>query len=66
MGIYKYRETIDGVTFAAEVVPVGRKRFAFLMQATGTRLNGVENPVPVRLSIGDDNGNTTVRAQFVH
>jgi len=61
-GSYKFEGTIDGLAVEIYIAPVGTNRYTFTAEGSGASLTGTVNPVSVALTIGDDNGTTTVRA----
>jgi len=63
-GQFTFEGTIDGVALQIRIAPVSRTQFRFQAEGTGADLSGVENPVTVTLTIGDDSGTTIVTAQI--
>jgi hypothetical protein len=63
-GRFEFEGTINGVDLQAKITPVGRHGFKCKVEGEHADLTGIANPVTVTLTIGNDSGNTTVRAQF--
>ena len=63
-GPFKFRGVIDGVILKVLIEPTGTKRYAFLAKARDANLTGSVNPVTVTLTIGDDSGMTSVKADI--
>jgi hypothetical protein len=49
---------------AVGIEPTGAKRYAFHAVAHDANLTRTANPVPVTLTIGDDSGTTSVKANI--
>lgn len=63
-GRFKFEGYLNNVALEAQIRPLDNNRFEFKAEASGVNLIGTPNPVPVRLIIGDDGGNTTSTADF--
>jgi uncharacterized repeat protein (TIGR03803 family) len=63
-GPFEFHGTIDGVNLHVEIRPTGAKRYAFEAEAWHASLTGTTNPVPVTLTIGDDSGTTSIKANI--
>ena len=61
---FVYSGTINGTRLAVTISPVSGKTYSISATASAANLVGIQNPVPVSLSIGDDAGTTSVRARF--
>ncbi len=59
-GTFEFLGTIDGVTLAITIEPLGHNRFRIIAGGEGVDLAGLANPVTVVLTIGNDGGTTTV------
>jgi hypothetical protein len=55
---------INGVPLHVVTEPTGTKRYAFDAAAQNANLTGTVNPVPVTLTIGDDGGTVSVKADI--
>lgn len=63
-GRFKFEGTINGVALEAVIRPLGGNQFEFKAEGTGATNLPTQNPVTVKLTIGDDDGSTTVEAEF--
>jgi len=63
-GTFEFKGFINGMDLKVVIHRVGGDRFLFTADGAGANLIGTMNPVTVELSIGDDDGSTTVTAQF--
>ncbi len=54
------------MSLEALIKPTGTLRYAFHAEATDANLTGTKNDVYVTLTIGDDSGATSVRADIDH
>jgi hypothetical protein len=63
-GFFTFHGVINGVRLEALIKRTGTLRYAFEAEARHANLAGTTNPVPVTLTIGDDSGTTTVKAEF--
>jgi 6-phosphogluconolactonase len=63
-GTFKFEGVISGVSLEVRIVPLGGNDFEFKAEAQGADLNGIVNPVSVKLAIGDNSGSATVIAEF--
>jgi hypothetical protein len=63
-GTFTFEGVVDGVTLEVKITPLGSDTFEFKAEGKGADLTGVENPVTVTLTIGDDRGTTTVFAEL--
>lgn len=61
-GAYAFAGRINNVLIEALIVPLGNNRFGFQAAAYGANLSGTTNPVTVGITIGNDNGTTSVNA----
>jgi hypothetical protein len=61
-GPFFFTGTINGVSLHAVIAPTGTKRFSFQAGAQNASLTGTVNPVPVTLTIGNNNGTASVSA----
>jgi hypothetical protein len=55
---------IDGVMLEVRIAPTGTKRYALKAEARNPNLTGTVNPVPVTLTIGNDSGTVSVKADI--
>jgi hypothetical protein len=60
--LFIYAGTINKVKMEVIITSLGSNRYAFQTAGTGVDFSGTTNPVKVDLSIGDDNGTTSVKA----
>jgi FG-GAP repeat len=58
-GTFEFLGTIDGVTLAIAIEPLGHNRFRVIAGGEGVNLTGLANSVTVVLTIGNDGGTTT-------
>jgi YVTN family beta-propeller protein len=65
-GFFTFRGVIDGVRLETVIKRTGTLRYTFEAEAKGADLTGTKNPVPVSLTIGDDSGTTSVKADIDH
>jgi hypothetical protein len=65
-GSFSFHGDIDGVKVEALINRTGTLRYAFDAEAKGANLTGTKNPVQVSLTIGDDSGTTSVKADIDH
>ena len=63
-GRFKFEGIINGVALEAVIAPLGGGTFAFKAEGRGADLTGTVNPVTIGLTIGDDDGATSVTAKF--
>ena len=63
LSFFVFAGQIDNVWIEALITPLGGNRFGLKALAYGAQLGNTNNPVPVELTIGDDNGTTTVNAR---
>jgi hypothetical protein len=64
-GPFEFHGTIDGVNLHVVIRPTGAKRYAFEAEARHhANVSGIMNPVPVTLTIGDDSGTTSIKADI--
>jgi hypothetical protein len=63
-GRFKFEGVINGVFLEAVIRPLNAGSFEFKAEGQGVDLTGTVNPVNVGLTIGNDNGTTTVTAEF--
>ena len=61
-GPFTFTGTINGVSLHAAIAPTGTKRFSFQAGEQNASLTGTVNPVPVTLTIGNNNGTASVSA----
>jgi uncharacterized repeat protein (TIGR03803 family) len=61
-GPFFFTGTINGVSLHAVIAPTGAKRFSFQAGAQNASFTGTVNPVPVTLTIGNNNGTASVSA----
>jgi hypothetical protein len=61
---FHFEGVIDGVKLEAEIDPTGANRYAFHAEAQHANLRGTKNPVTVALTIGDDTGTASVKADI--
>ncbi|MFO1370942.1 MAG: HYR domain-containing protein [Candidatus Competibacteraceae bacterium] len=64
-GVYAFAGKINNVAIEALIIPLGNNRFGFQAAAYGANLTGTRNPVTVRLTIGNDQGTTSVNAIII-
>ncbi len=62
-GPFYFNGVIDGVRLEVGIKPTGAKRYAFHANAHDAKLAGTVSPVMVTLTIGDDTGTTSVKAE---
>jgi hypothetical protein len=65
-GSFTFHGVIDGVRLKALIKRTGTLRYAFHAEGKGANLTGTKNPVTVMLTIGDDSGTTSVKAEISH
>ena len=65
-GPFYFAGVINRVPLHAVIAHTGAKRCAFDAPAQNANLTGTVNPVPVTLTIGDDSGTTSVKADIDH
>jgi YVTN family beta-propeller protein len=65
-GPFYFAGVINSVPLHAVIAPTGAKRYAFDAAAQNANLKGTKNPVTVMLTIGDDSGTTSVKADIDH
>jgi YVTN family beta-propeller protein len=65
-GGFSFHGVVDGVKLDALIKRTGTLRYAFDAEAKGADLTGTKNPVPVTLTIGDNTGTTSVKADIDH
>jgi hypothetical protein len=63
-GPFFFTGTINGVSLHAAIAPTGAKRFTFQAGAQNASLTGTKNPVPVTLTIGNNKGTASVKADI--
>jgi hypothetical protein len=63
-GAFKFLGTINRVKLDAAVRPVRGGAFEFEIETEGANLKGFSNPVTVNLTIGDDGGSKTLKAEI--
>jgi hypothetical protein len=63
-GFFSFHGAIDGVRLKALIKRTGTLRYAFQAKAKGADLTGTKNPVQVTLTIGDDSGTASVKADI--
>jgi len=63
-GEFRFQGTINRVKLDASVRPVRGGAFEFEVETEGANLKGFTNPVTVTLTIGDDGGSRTVKAEI--
>ncbi len=61
---FKFKGVIDGVRVAARIQPRARGGFKFEAEGRCADLTGTVNPVTVELTIGEDVGSATVKADI--
>jgi 6-phosphogluconolactonase len=61
---FQYEGHLNGVDLGVTITHVRRNRFRFTAGGKGHILAGITNPVTVGLTIGDDEGSTTVDADI--
>jgi len=60
LGGFKFKGPVGATNLAVTIHPFRRGTIGFVAVGTGAELTGTENPVDVRLIVGDDAGATTV------
>jgi hypothetical protein len=60
-GEWDFDGTVNGVTIHAKIWLIGTKQYVVLIKAM-TALTGAKNPVPVRLTLGNNSGSAAVTA----
>src|SRR6266536_2483185 len=63
-GAFKFQGTINRVKLDASIRPARNGAFEFEVETEGANLKGFANPVTVILTIGDDGGSRTVKAEI--
>lgn len=63
-GRFTFQGTINKVKLEASIRTLRDGAFEFEMETEGANLKGFANPVTVSLTIGDDGGSRTVRAEI--
>ncbi len=63
---FTFHGVIDGVRLEALIKRTGTLRYAFHAQGDDANLTGTTNPVQVMLTIGDDSGTASVKADIDH
>ena len=63
-GPFTFHGVIDGLTLEVRIQATGTKRFVFVAAAKNANLSGTVNPVPVTLTIGDDTGMVSAKADI--
>ena len=63
-GFFTFHGVIDGVRLKALINRTGTLRYAFQAKAKGTDLTATKNPVQVTLTVGDDSGTASVKADI--
>ncbi|MFQ5986937.1 MAG: hypothetical protein ACE5KQ_06225 [Thermoplasmata archaeon] len=61
---WEFEGVIDGVEVKMEIELDGDNTFEFEFKVEGATLDGLENPVEISLTIGDDSGTTTAAAEW--
>ncbi|MFQ5552353.1 MAG: hypothetical protein ACE5EW_01280 [Thermoplasmata archaeon] len=61
---WEFERVIDGVEVEMEIELVGDKTYEFEFEVEGTYMDGLENPVEISLTIGDDSGTTIATADW--
>jgi YVTN family beta-propeller protein len=61
-GTYTFTGMINGVNLEVVIQPLGGKRFTLEASALNANLSGTENPVTVRLTVGNDCGPAVAEA----
>ena len=59
-GSYVFSGEIVGASISVQIVPLGANSYQFKASGSEVNLNGVMNPVPLMLTIGEDVGTTSV------
>jgi len=66
-GGFKFEGTIDNIILEAKITPLpslGLSSFSFKLESENLNLSGISNPVTTELTIGDDQGSSTVTAEI--
>ena len=63
-GPFTFQAVIDGAALKVTIKPTATKRFALEAEASDAKLTGTKNPVTVRVSIGNNSGTTSVKAEI--
>lgn len=63
-GAFRFQGSINKVKLDATIRQVRSGDFEFEMETEGANLKGFSNPVTVTLTIGDDGGSRTVKAEI--
>jgi hypothetical protein len=63
---YAYEGTVNGANLVLGVVPLGRNEFQFDAAGSPVTFAGVNDPVTISLTFGNDSGTTTVNALITH
>ena len=61
-GSYRFEGTIGGVALEIHIAAAGTNRYTFAAEGRGANLSDTVSPVPIALTIGDDAGTTTLKA----
>lgn len=61
---FVYNGKLNGASLAVTISPVTGSTYSISVTANSVNLVGVQNPVPISLSIGDDTGTTSVRVRL--
>jgi hypothetical protein len=59
-GAFQFEGVLEGVALHVTITPLTRATFEVVARSEGATLSGIVVPVPVGLTIGDDNGKTTL------
>jgi YVTN family beta-propeller protein len=65
-GTFYFVGVVTGVHLGVGIAQTGAKRYAFAAAAQKPSLTGTVNPVPVTVTIGDDSGTVSVKADIDH
>jgi len=62
--IFTFSGTLEGVPVAAVITQLESRKFVVAIGAAGVNLSGIDNPLPVRLSIGEQTGQALIKPRF--
>lgn len=63
-GRFKFETTIDGAILEIVIQPLGDNSYELKAEGDGFDLGDIQNPLTVKLTIGDDSGSASVEAEF--
>jgi len=63
-GNFVFVGIVNGVGLKAKIAPQATGGYRLTARAYGVNLAALANPVTIKIAIGDDNGTTSVKADF--